>query len=163
MYNLIKYKSSKLRCLSVFLLTSIFLFILVTSATAEMISVKGDKINLRKGPGTKYSILWEYGNGYPLQIVKKKGTWIKVKDFEKDSGWIHKSLLNYNPHVIVKVNRSTKGKINIRKGPGTSKLILGKAQYGVVFKTLNRKSGWVNVEHESGLNGWIKENLLWGY
>jgi SH3-like domain-containing protein len=154
---------NKFRYLSVISLTSILLCILVTSASAEMISIKGDKINLRKGPGTKYSILWEYGNGYPLQIVKKKGNWIKVKDFEKDSGWIHKSLLNYSPHVIVKVNRSTKGKINIRKGPTTAQAIVGKAQYGVVFKTLNRKSGWINVKHESGLNGWIKENLLWGY
>jgi SH3-like domain-containing protein len=163
MYNFLNINRNKLRCLSVFLLSSLLLFTIVSVATAEMISIKGDKINLRKGPGTKYSILWEYGNGYPLQIVKKNGNWIKVKDFEKDSGWIHKSLLNYNPHVIVKVNRRNMGKINIRKGPSTSQPIVGKAQYGVVFKTLNRKSGWINVEHESGLNGWIKESLLWGY
>ena len=163
MYKSFFNNSNNFKHLSTILLTSILLFILVSSATAEMISIKGDKINLRKGPGTKYSILWEYGNGYPLQIVKKKGNWIKVKDFEKDSGWIHKSLLNYNPHVVVKVNRSTNGKINIRKGPTTSQAIVGKAQYGVIFKTVNRKSGWINVEHESGLSGWIKENLLWGY
>lgn len=154
---------SKLTTKTIISLLSGFLLLAVSSASAEMISVKGDKINLRKGPGTKYSILWEYGNGYPLQIVSKKGNWIKVKDFEKDSGWIHKSLLNYNPHVIVKVNRNSDSKINIRKGPGTSNSVVGKAQYGVVFKTLNRKSGWINVEHESGLIGWIKENLLWGY
>lgn len=142
----------------------IFTFISVAStATAEMTSVKGDKINLRKGPGTKYSILWEYGNGYPLQVIKKQGNWVKIKDFEKDTGWIHKSLLQYSPHVVVKVNRNTNGKINIRKGPSTSKSIVGKAQYGVVFKTVKRKSGWINVEHESGLKGWIKESLLWGY
>lgn len=148
--------------LAVFLL-SIFLLVTVSSAVAQMTSVKGDNINLRKGPGTKYSILWEYGNGYPLEILRKKGNWVKVRDFEKDTGWIHKSLLSYNPHVIVKVNRINKGKINIRKGPGITRQIIGKAQYGVVFKTVNRKSGWINVEHESGLNGWIKGNLLWGY
>lgn len=154
---------NKLRHLYVFFLSSILILIMATTAAAEMISIKGDKINLRKGPGTKYSVLWEYGNGYPLQVIKKSGNWVKVKDFEKDSGWIHNSLLNYNPHVIVKVNRSNNGKINIRKGPSTSQPVVGKAQYGVVFESIGRKSGWINVEHESGLNGWIKENLLWGY
>lgn len=154
---------NNIKLYSALTLLPVFLLITVSSATAEMTSVKGDNINLRKGPGTKYSILWEYGDGYPLQIVTKKENWIKVKDFEKDTGWIHKSLLTYNPHVIVKVNKNNKSKINIRKGPGTSKQIVGKAQYGVVFKTLNRRSGWINVEHESGLNGWIKESLLWGY
>ena len=154
---------SSLRYPLIIAFISTFLILSVTSAMAEMISVKGNKINLRKGPGTKYSILWEYGDGYPLEIIQKKGNWIKVKDFEKDSGWVHKSLLNYSPHVIVKVNRNNNSKINIRKGPGTSEQIVGKAQYGVVFKTLTRKSGWINIEHESGLKGWIKENLLWGY
>ncbi|MFT5699463.1 MAG: SH3-like domain-containing protein [Desulforhopalus sp.] len=163
MNNFFSNKYSKLRAFSVFFFLLTFLLLSVSSAIAEMISVKGDKINLRKGAGTKYSILWEYGNGYPLKIVKKKGNWIKVQDFEKDSGWIHKSLLNYDPHVIVKVNRNNDSKINIRKRPGTSEEIVGKAQYGVVFKTLNRKSGWTNVEHESGLKGWVKESLLWGY
>lgn len=144
-------------------LTVAVLVIPAQAAVAEMISIKGDQVNLRKGPSTKYGILWEYGNGYPLQVVSKKGNWMKVKDFEEDSGWIHKSLLQYNPHVIVKVNRHNKSKINIRKGPGLSSEIVGKAQYGVVFKTIKRKSGWINIEHESGLTGWVKESLLWGY
>lgn len=145
-------------------LSSVFFIVfLASTAFAEMTSVKGDKVNLRKGPGTKYSIVWEYGNGYPLQVVKKQGNWIKTRDFERDTGWIHKSLLQYSPHVIVKVNKNNKGKINIRKGPGTSNPVVGKAQYGVVFKTVQRKSGWINVKHDTGLTGWIKESLLWGY
>jgi SH3-like domain-containing protein len=142
---------------------SVFFFISASSASAEMISIKGDKVNLRKGPGTKYSIVWEYGDGYPLNILSKNGNWYEVKDFENDSGWIHKSLTQYSPHVIVKVNRNTDEKINIRKEPGTKSPIVGKAQYGVVFKTLQRKSGWVNIKHDSGLTGWVKESLLWGY
>ena len=155
--------SSMLKIFSVCLFLTAFLLISASSVSAEMLSIKGDKVNLRKGPGTKYSIVWEYGDGYPLQIVSKKGNWYEVKDFENDSGWIHKSLTQYSPHVIVKVNRNTEEKINIRKGPGTKNEIVGKAQYGVVFKTLKRESGWVNIKHDSGLTGWVKENLLWGY
>jgi SH3-like domain-containing protein len=40
---------------------------------------------------------------------------------------------------------------------------VAKAHYGVVFKTLKKKSGWVKVQHEKGVTGWVKRSLLWGY
>ncbi len=145
------------------IITAIISFLCTSNSYAEMKSVKGDKVNLRKGPGTKYGIKWEYGNGLPLRVLGRQGEWVKVKDYENDTGWIHKSLLEYNPQVIVKVNKNLKKKINIRKGPGTNYPAVGKAYYGVVFKTLDKKNGWIKVEHESGLVGWIKDNLVWGY
>lgn len=145
------------------LILSIFLLTCSQSCLAEMASIKGDKVNMRKGPGTKYSVKWEYGNGFPLKILSRKGNWVKVRDFEKDSGWVHKSLLSKNPQMIVRANRGTDNKINIRSGPGTKNRIVGKAYYGVVFKKLEKKSGWIKVQHETGLKGWIKDNLLWGF
>ncbi len=128
-----------------------------------MMSVKGDKVNLRTGPGIKYKVKWEYGSGFPLLILKKKGKWVQVKDFEGDTGWVYRKLLVDKPMMIVKVNKNRKNKINIRNRPGTDSKIIGKAYYGVVFSTLQQKSGWVEVRHESGLQGWIKRSLLWGY
>lgn len=149
---------------SLIVLSIIFLQLsLVSPVHAKMVSVKGDKVNLRKGPGINYGIKWEYGSGFPLRVVTKKGSWVNVKDFEGDTGWIHNSLITYNPQVIVKVNRNKNQKINIRSGPSTKYKVVGKAYYGVVFKNLGKKSGWIQVEHESGLKGWIKSNLVWGY
>jgi SH3-like domain-containing protein len=48
------------------------------SVHAEMLSIKGDKVNLRKGPGKKYSVIWKYGAGFPVEIVDRKGNWLKV-------------------------------------------------------------------------------------
>jgi SH3-like domain-containing protein len=141
----------------------LILFFPLRSAFAQMMSVNGDKVNLRTGPGIKYKVKWEYGNGFPLLILKKKGKWVQVKDFEGDTGWIYRNLLTDKPMMIVKVNKNRKNKINIRNKPGTHGKIIGKAYYGVVFSTLRQKSGWVEVRHESGLQGWIKRNLLWGY
>ena len=140
-----------------------FLFFSPTSVLAEMMSIKGDKVNLRTGPGIKYKVKWEYGNGFPLLILKKKGRWAQVKDFEGDIGWIYRKFLIDKPMMIVKVNKNRKNKINIRNKPGTDGKIIGKAYYGVVFSTLQAKKGWVEVRHESGLQGWIKRSLLWGY
>lgn len=128
-----------------------------------MVSVTGEKVNLRKGPSTRYPIIWELGKGFPLKVIGSRGKWYKVSDFENDVGWIYKSLVSRKPHLIVKVNRNDKGKINIRSGPGTRYKVVGKAEYGVVFETLKRGNGWVKVRHETGLTGWIKRSLLWGW
>ncbi|WP_163335939.1 SH3 domain-containing protein [Desulfopila sp. IMCC35008] len=142
---------------------ALLISITCSSASAKMVSVKGNDINLRTGPGKDNPVKYELGTGFPLKIVSKKGQWIKVSDFEGDVGWLHKDLVNSNPHMIVKANRNSKKKINIRSGPSTKNEIVGKAYYGVVFETLNQKSGWAQVKHETGLEGWIKRSLLWGF
>ncbi len=141
----------------------IVLILLTTPVCAEMLSITADGVNLRSGPGTNFEIKWEYGKGFPLKVVSKKGDWYKVSDFENDSGWIFKSLLSQKGHMIVKVNKKRSKKINIRSGPGTNFKIVGKAYYGVVFETVEQKDGWAKVKHETGLEGWIKRSLLWGF
>ena len=139
----------------------VLMFTLVSSA--EMLSVNADSVNLRSGPGTNFDIKWEYGKGFPLEIVSEKGEWVEVSDFEGDSGWIYKPLLSNAGHMIVKVNKDKDSKINIRSGPGTKFSIVGKAYYGVVFETLEQQDGWTKVKHETGLVGWIKRTLIWGF
>ena len=133
------------------------------AAGITMVSVAGEKVNLRKGPSTKDPRIWELGKGFPLRVVSSKGNWLKVSDFESDVGWIYKKLVSKKPHLIVKVNKNSKARINIRSGPGTKYEVVGKAEYGVVFETLKRGDGWVQIRHESGLTGWVKRSLLWGW
>jgi len=133
------------------------------AAGIKMVSVGGEKLNMRKGPSTRYSVKWELGKGFPLRVIGSQGNWLKVSDFESDVGWVYKNLVNNSPHLIVKVNKKSKQRANIRSGPGTKYKIIGKAEYGVVFKTLKRGDGWVKVQHEDGLTGWVKRSLLWGW
>jgi SH3-like domain-containing protein len=145
------------------LATTILILTLYTSAFAEMRSTSGENVNLRTGPGDEYEVKWEYGNGFPLKTLSQKGKWVKVQDFENDSGWIYSSLLSKAPYVIVKVNKGKNKQINIRSGPGTKYNVVGKAYYGVVFEKKKQQKGWTNVRHESGLEGWIEDSLLWGF
>jgi SH3-like domain-containing protein len=133
------------------------------AAGITMVSVAGEKVNLRKGPSTQYPIIWELGKGFPLRVIGFQGNWIKVSDFESDVGWIYKNLVSKKPHLIVQTNKNSRARVNIRSGPGTKYEIVGKAEYGVVFETLKRGDGWVKVRHEKGLTGWVKRNLLWGW
>lgn len=147
-------------CVTVFIL----LLNLCNQANAiEMLSISGNKVNMRSGPGTKYQIKWQLSEGFPLIILKRSGRWIRVRDFEGTIGWVHRSVTKKSPHMIIKVHKNAKKRINIRSGPGTKYRIVAKAYYGVVFKTILQKNGWVKVQHENGVTGWIKRSLLWGW
>ncbi|WP_439587114.1 SH3 domain-containing protein [Hydrogenophaga sp.] len=130
-----------------------------SAATAQnMVSVKGSTLNMREGPGTNTPVLWELKKGYPLQITQRKGNWVKVSDFEGDSGWVLRSLTGNTPHHIVKSKVA-----NIRSGPGTQHRIVGKASYGDLVRTREKRADWVRVEREEGVGGWIAKQLLWGW
>ena len=149
---------------SVIILGTVLLVTLYASTSlADMVSIDGDDVNMRSGPGTKYKVLWELGNGFPLMVLKRSGQWLRVRDFEGTIGWVHRDVTQKTPHMVVKVHKNSKKRINVRSGPGTKYRIVAKAYYGVVFKTLSQKNGWVNVQHEKGVTGWIKRSLLWGW
>ena len=143
-----------------FLLLVLFPFL--ENAYGEVLSVQGDKVLLRTSPDQKSKPLWEYGNGFPLEVLKRQDDWLMVKDFENDSGWIHKSKLQKSQQVIVKANKDENRAINIRSGPSTNNSIVGNAHYGVVFSVLEKNGVWLQIRHESGLSGWVKADLLWG-
>jgi len=132
-------------------------------ALSETMSVQGEKVNLRTSPDQKAKTVWEYGNGFPLEVLKKQGEWFLVRDFENDSGWIHKSRLQKSQHVIVKANKAEEKTINVRGGAGIDSTIVATAYYGVVFTALEKKGPWLQVRHESGLTGWVKLDFVWGF
>jgi SH3-like domain-containing protein len=140
-------------------ISAICLSFAMTSAQArKMVSVDRPEANLRAGAGTKHKVIWVLSRGYPLEVLGRSGNWLKVRDFERDVGWIYKPLTSSKPHQIVKSRVA-----NIRSGPGTGNRILGQAEYGEVMRTLENKSKWAKVRNGKGLVGWIAKSLLWGW
>ena len=140
-------------------LLSVLLLLAAPQAVAQqMVSVSGNNVNLRSGPGKQYPPDWVLGEGYPLKVIGRRGDWLHVSDFESDSGWIHRSVTGSTPYHIVKVDVA-----NLRSKPTTSSRILAKLEYGDVLRTLERKNNWVKVRREGGLRGWVARRLLWGW
>lgn len=124
----------------------------------EMVSVAKAEINMRAGAGTQTAALWTLARGYPLEVTGRRGQWLKVRDFENDTGWVYRPLVGKTPHVVVKSRVA-----NLRSAPGTRGRILGKADHGDVLRTLEHRNDWVKVQREGGLQGWIARRLLWGW
>ena len=91
-------------------------------------------------------------------MLQRKGSWLQVKDFENDTGWVARALTGKTPHHIVKANIA-----NIRSGPGTGYRIVGKAERYDLMRTRGAKSGWIRVEGRDGIKGWMSKRLLWGW
>lgn len=139
---------------SIFLAAVLLLFGAV--AFAERLSVSAPVANVRNGPGSNFDIIWKVGQYHPLQIIQKKGEWYQFRDFENDTGWIHRSLLGSTASVIT--NRNT---CNVRSGPGTGHEILFTVDIGVPFKVIKIEGRWIHIEHADGDQGWIHDSLVW--
>lgn len=129
-----------------------------SAVAADMVSIKGKIVNMRSGPGTQTQALWELKKGYPLKVLKRKGAWLQVQDYENDRGWVSRALTSRTPYHVVKSNG-----VNIRSGPGTTFRIVGKAEQGDLLRTREKKTGWVKVQAASGKSGWVSRKLVWGW
>jgi len=122
----------------------------------ERRSVNVGIANMRSGPGTKYDVLWQVEQYHPVRIVEKKGEWVKIKDFENDVAWLHKSLLDKTTSVV-----TIKNKCNVRSKPNKGSSVMYTVERGVPFKVLDRKENWIKIEHADGDIGWIYKTLVW--
>ncbi len=158
-YNLFIPKGSIMKKIFVISVLCTILFAGIFSSQVyaqERVAVKSVIANLRSGPGTKYEVLWQVEQYHPFLVVQKKGNWYKIKDFESDMAWIHKSLLGNFKSLI-----TTRSKSNVRKEPSTKSKIVFTVERGVPFRELKRKGQWIQIRHADGETGWIFHSLVW--
>lgn len=141
-------------------LLSALLLLLAGSQTLaqQMVSVAGMEVNMRSGPGPEHAADWRLDRGYPLKVIGRQGSWLKVIDFENDKGWINRALTNSTPHHVVKAKVA-----NMRSAPTTSSRVIAKLAYGEVLKTLQRSGAWIKLQGQNGRRGWVSRSLLWGW
>jgi SH3-like domain-containing protein len=139
------------------LVLSIFL-IAINAGTvmAERLTIIAPVANIRSEPNSKSNILWKVEKYYPIFVIKRSDSWYYFRDFEDDTGWVHKTLVGKVPSVITK-----KDQCNIRSGPSTKNKILFRVEKGIPFKVLKHKDRWLHIEHSDGDRGWIFDALVW--
>ena len=86
----------------------IFIFILLfftselfANENINFLSLRNNEVNLRQGPSFDYPIKLVYKKkNLPVIILDKSGPWRQIKDFEKNTGWIHIALLSKKKSAI---------------------------------------------------------------
>lgn len=123
----------------------------------QFVSVTAREANVRSGPGTQHAVHWSLSRGYPLQVIARRGEWLQVRDFEKDTGWVHRSLTGKSTHMAVQARVA-----NMRQQPRVKSPVVSRLTHGDLVRTLERRGDWVRVRHENGKTGWVTRQLLWG-
>jgi SH3-like domain-containing protein len=125
--------------------------------SAEYVSVVKDGVNVRTAPSTDAPVLMELFQGYPLMVQGKEGDWLKVSDYENDTGYIHSTLVTKGNTVIVNAKKSA----NMRSEPNATAPVVADVERGVVLTKISSQDQWVKVKHSGGTVGWIFQPLIW--
>ncbi len=122
------------------------------------VSLKSNDANIRVGPSKNYPIEIKYINkNYPLKVLEEYEDWRKVEDFQKNFGWIHKSLISGTRTGIVISNKNKSIKLlNTLNGNVTGEIGRG----NIVFLE-KCKIDWCLVSF-GNYRGWIDKKNIWG-
>jgi len=147
-------------CVFFYILFIFFNFFLSASLSNEdikFLSLKNNEVNLRLGPSFEYPIKLTYNKKYlPIIIIDKSEAWRKIKDFEKNSGWIHISQLSKRQTAINYKNNSILFKKPTIYSKPIARLETGRL---VLINKCNLK--WCKIT-SGDFNGWINKKYLWG-
>ena len=143
--------------LILFFLINFFIPKSLASESVNFLSLKNNEVNVRIGPSKKYPVKYIYKKKYlPLEILDKSETWRKIKDFEKNSGWIHISQLSKKKSAINIKNNSI-----LYKKPTIYSEPIAKLEIGRLVLIKKCKDKWCKIT-SGDYSGWISEIFLWG-
>ena len=124
----------------------------------RFVSLRGDKVYARTGPGTRYPVKWVYQRkNLPVEIVNEFDTWRKVRDVDGEEGWIHQSLLSGKRHVSVHANAS----IPLYQDHNDAARVVALVETGTILSVDECNGQWCLLS-KTGYHGWIAYNSLWG-
>lgn len=150
---------------------------LAEKVSARQVMVRGSYVNIRPGPGVEYNP--------PLEVVQK-GTilpvlgavpgWYQIQLADNRLGWINADLVDIltNPPSTDGNDRQGEREkkledyvaiagsnpIAILAGPGPVYRQVGIAPAGSQLKVKEEQQGWLKVELEGGLAGWLPASLI---
>ena len=122
------------------------------------VSLKSDDTNIRVGPSKNYPIKIKYiKKYYPLKVLEEYENWRKVEDFQKNFGWIHKSLISGTRTGIVLSNDNKNISIlNTLDGN-----VIGEIGNGNIVFLEKCKIDWCLVSL-GDFEGWMDKKYIWG-
>lgn len=130
------------------------------------VSLKADRVNVRRGPGPDHGIDWVYRRaGLPVEIIAESEIWRRVRDAEGATGWVLASLLSGRRTALVepwelKPNAQPPEvplKLEAREAAGD----IAQIEAGVLANVRSCDGRWCLVT-VGDYRGYIEQRRLWG-
>ncbi|MEL6374166.1 MAG: SH3 domain-containing protein [Pseudomonadota bacterium] len=152
----------------------------------RFVSLKADRVNVRKGPGPQYAIDWVFVRaGWPVEVIAEFGPWRRIRDAEGATGWILGAMLSgrrtalVTPWTGASAGAATRSGASARSARGgaqpdaehaTSQLLRAPLEDAPLIARLGPKvmarvqgcdGAWCRVTLH-GLKGYVRQRRLWG-
>ena len=124
----------------------------------RFVSLKSDDANIRVGPSKNYPIKIKYiKQNYPLKVLEEYEEWRKVEDFNKNIGWIHKSLISgIRTGIVVSNDNKNIKLLNTLEGN-----VIGEIGNGNIVSLEKCKIDLCLVS-SGNFKGWMDKKYIWG-
>lgn len=128
----------------------------------RFVSLKSDKVNVRKGPATDQAIVWVFSRaGLPVEVIAESDNWRRVRDSEGADGWVFHSLLSARRTVLVTPWSKDGSSVPLYSSKSTSSRAVAALQAGVLGNVLNCDGEWCELSVED-YSGYVQQDELWG-
>ncbi|MFG6494476.1 SH3 domain-containing protein [Fictibacillus sp. UD] len=141
--------------------------------TGKSGTVTATYLNFRTSGNLNAPIIGSLKNGTTVRIISESGSWMSIQTSDGKKGWVSSQYISINSgsspvvsspkpkppaappaSVLKKVVVMADG-VNIRQGPSTSYLIVGKVNQGDEFAYIQSKNDWVQLKLPNGNSAWV--------
>ncbi|MBU2548476.1 MAG: SH3 domain-containing protein [Proteobacteria bacterium] len=77
-------------------------------ALQQRSSVTAHRLAVRMGPSVKYGVINALKKGETVEVLERKGSWIRVRSERVDDGWVYGAYLTGFEGTIARPERQTK-------------------------------------------------------
>jgi SH3-like domain-containing protein len=128
----------------------------------RFVSLKSDKVNVRRGPSTDQAIVWVFSRaGLPVEIIAESENWRRVRDSEGADGWVFHSMLSARRTALVAPWTKGEGSVPLYDSKSTGSRAVAALQAGVLGSVLSCDGEWCNMSVDD-YSGYVQQDKLWG-
>jgi SH3-like domain-containing protein len=128
----------------------------------RFVSLKSDKVNVRKGPSTDQAIVWVFSRaGLPVEVIAESDNWRRVRDSEGADGWVFHSLLSARRTALITPWSKGDERVPLYSSNSTGSRAVAELQSGVLGNVLSCDGEWCNVSVDD-YSGYVQQDKLWG-
>ena len=160
-------------------LASFWIPVSAYAASGESGVVNHGHLNVRSGPGVRYSITYGLSRGDSVTILDEQNGWYKVKLANDKTGWVAGNYIKKNaasrtvdaaPDSVREDSAAAEQGLgtckvsgaytNLRKGAGTSYAVIARLYSGTGGTITDSDGAWLKIRLSDGTAGWVSTKYV---